>query len=315
MKIAVLDAATLGEDLDLSPLNRLGEVDVYPTTAPEKVAERVADAEVVLINKVKLNAGNLSGAKNLKFIGIFATGFDPVDLDYCRANGIGVSNVVGYSTNNVAQITIAMAMELVNHMTEFTNFVYDGSYSASGVANKLSPTYHEFAGKKWGIVGYGNIGRKVASIAKALDCEIMAFKRTPEEGVNCVDLDTICRESDIISIHLPLNDSTRGIISAEKIALMKKNAIVINVGRGAETDEAALAAAIKEDRIAGLGVDVYSVEPFPTEHPFTEIMNLPNVCLTPHLAWGSYEARERCLDEVIKNIEAFYNGERRCRVD
>jgi len=314
-KIAVLDAATLGSDLDLSPLDKAGRVTVYQTSAPDEVPERLADAEICLINKVKLGEPALKDAKKLKLICIFATGYDNVDLAYCRSRGIAVCNVVGYSTDSVAQLTIGMALYLAGHMREYTDAVRSGRYSSGTTANILTPVYHELAGKTWGIAGYGNIGKKVGRIAEALGCRIIVNKRIPDEGVECVDIDTLCRESDIISAHFPLNDGTRGIFSAERIASMKPDAIFINVARGAVADEQALADAVLNGRLGGLGIDVYSREPFPVDHPFTAIRELPNVCLTPHMAWGSAEARKRCLNEIILNIEAFYRGKKRCRVD
>ncbi len=315
MNIVVLDAATLGEDLDLSPLNEVGNVRIYRTTPPEMIPERIKDADTVLINKIRLNGSNLGGNTSVKLICIAATGYDNVDTAYCHDHGIAVCNVVGYSTDSVAQLTLSMALYLMNHLPEYTGAVRDGSYSAGGVANKLSPPYHELAGKTWGIAGYGHIGKRVAGAAKALGCRILAFKRTREEGVDCVDLDTLCRESDILSVHLPLNDGTRGLFSAEKIAMMKKDAIFINVARGAVADEKALAEALQSGNLGGLGIDVYTAEPFGEAHPYYALRNNERVCLTPHMAWGSVEARERCLREMILNIRAFERGERRCRVD
>ena len=313
MKIVVLDAATLGE-LDLSPLNELGEVAVYQTTPPEQVSQRLQGADTAIINKIRLNESNLSGNTTLKQICIAATGHDNVDTAWCRRNGIAVCNVVGYSTDSVAQLTVAMALLLFNHLPEYTEVVRSGSYSRSGVANKLSPVYREIAGKTWGIAGYGNIGRKVGEVARALGCKVIVFKRSPVEDASCVDLDTLCRESDILSIHLPLTDQTRGLFSREKIALMKPDTVLINVARGAVTDEAALAEALSEGRIGGLGIDVYTREPFPETHPFFALRNHPRLCLTPHMAWGAREARERCLREIILNIKAFRRGESRNRV-
>ena len=315
LNICVLDAATLGEDLDLSPLSRVGQVKVFATTAPEEVAERLVDCDIVLINKIKLGAHNLKWATRLKLICVAATGYDNIDVDYCRTHGIGVANVVGYSTDNVAQLTAAMALSLITHLPTYNRMTADGSYTRGGVANCLTPAYHEIAGKTWGIAGYGNIGRAVGKIASALGCRVLAYKRTPVEGVECVDLETLCRESDILSIHLPLSDATRGILDADHIALLKPESIVINVARGAVTDEAVLAAALESGRIGGLGVDVYSTEPFGEDHPFYRLRDRDNICLTPHMAWGSIEARRRCLSEIILNMEAFLRGERRNRLD
>ncbi len=315
MKITVLDSATLGEDLDLSPLSEVMETEIYKNTAPDQVAGRIAESDVVIINKVKLTEANLSGAKNLKLICIAATGYDNIDVAYCKKAGVAVCNVIGYSSQSVAQITVATALSLISHLHEHSETVRSGRYSASGVANSLTPVYHEIAGMTWGIVGYGNIGRQVGKVAEALGCRVIYNRNTPDGNENCVSVETVCRESDIISIHTPLSDSTRNLINSDMIALMKKDAIVVNAARGAVTDEGALATAVKEGRIGALGSDVYSVEPFGTDHPFYEIKELPNVCLTPHMAWGAYEARVRCLNEIILNIKAFFGGDIRCRVD
>ena len=223
--------------------------------------------------------------------------------------------MVGYSTDAVTQLTLSMALSLMTHLPEYDAYVKDGSYTASGVANRLSPVYHEIAGKTWGIAGYGNIGRAVAKVADALGCKVLVYKRTPVTDYPCVSFETLCRESDILSIHLPLNENTRNLLDQKHIKLLKKDAIVINVARGAVTDEAALAEALKEGKIGGLGVDVYTTEPFPKEHPYTAILDCKNLCLTPHMAWGGYETRVRLLEEIKENIRSFARGERRSRVD
>ena len=307
MHIVVLDAATLGDDLSLAPLDEVGDVTVWRTTAPEETAARVREADVVILNKIRLNESNLSGSK-VRLICVAATGYDNIDTAWCRAHGITVSNVVGYSTDSVAQLTVSMALYLANRLPEYTRAVRTGDYTRSGIANKLSPAFHEIAGKTWGIAGYGNIGRKVASVARALGCKVIAYKRTPVPDVDCVDLPALCRESDILSVHLPLNDATRGLFSREMIALMKPDALFINVARGAVADEQALADALAGNRLGGLGIDVYTREPFPQDHPFYRLREDDRVCLTPHMAWGALEARERCLREMILNIRAFENG-------
>lgn len=315
MKLVILDAATLGDDLDLSIFSEFGEVTVYPSTSSAEIADHLAEAEVALLNKVKLYEEQLSKAPKLKLICVAATGFDNIDLNYCRTHGIAVCNVVGYSTQSVAQVTVSMALSLITHLTEYHNCVQSGSYTSSGIPNRLTPVYHEIFGKTWGIIGFGNIGRQVGKVAEALGCRVLVNKRTPIDGWKCVDLDTICRESDILSIHTPLNNSTRNLLDAAHISMLKPNAIVINVARGAVTDEAALAEAVKRGSIGGLGVDVYSVEPLPADHPFQEILQEPNVCFTPHMAWGGYETRVRLIGEMHQNILAFLKGERRNRVD
>lgn len=314
LKIAILDKDTLGADIDLSPIRTLGETAEYASTAPELVAGRIADADVVIINKIKLNSSNLGGAEKLKLICVAATGYDNIDTAYCKANGIALCNVPGYSTDSVAQLTAAMALSLATHLTEYCRFVNSGEYSASGIANRLTPVYHEISSMTWGVVGGGGIGSRVACIAQALGCKVLVCRRKKEGEFPLADIDTLCKESDIISIHLPLTDSTRGIISRERIAAMKPNAIVINTARGAVTDEQALADAICEGRIGALGVDVYSVEPFGEEHPFYSLLGRDNVCLTPHMAWGSFEARNRCVREMAKNIQGFFGGETRNRI-
>lgn len=315
MDIVILDAATLGTDTDLSPLMELGNVTVWDNTAPEQAAQRIADAEVIVSNKVRLFAPVLRGAKKLKLICLSATGFDCVDTAYCAQNGIGVCNVPGYSTQSVAQLTVAMVLELVNHLSSYRDYVHSGAYSRSGVANALTPVWHELYGKTWGIVGGGNIGRQVAKIADAFGCKVIVCRRKPDDRYETTDLDTLCARSDIISVHVPLTDETRGMIGERQLALMKKDVILVNVARGAVTDEAALAKAVREDSIGGLGVDVYSAEPFGEDHPFYAVLDLPNVCLTPHTAWGAIETRNRCIAMVAENISAFCRGERKNRVE
>ena len=315
MQITFLDAATLGKDVSTDSFAKYGTVTTYDSTAPTEVADRITDSDVVVINKIKLNESNLADAKALRLICITATGFDNVDLSYCRSRGIAVCNVVGYSTQCVAQVTVTMALSLMTHLPEYQAHVSSGGYTNGGVANCLVPQYHEICGKTWGILGYGNIGGQVGAVAKALGCRVIVNKRTPIDGVECVDLDTLCRESDILSIHTPLNDSTRGLLDKAHIAMLKKDAIVINVARGAVTDEAALASAVKEGRIGAIGVDVYSVEPFDKDHPFYAIKDLPNVCLTPHMAWGGYETRVRLLNEIEQNIDSFLAGGTRNRIE
>ncbi len=315
MKIVVLDSATLGEDLSLTPLSSIGEVTVYKTSTPEEVCVRAADADVLIVNKIKLNESNLKDAKNVKLICLAATGFDNVDVDYCKKRGIGVSNVVSYSTHSVAQVTLSMALSLYTHIPEYSRYVKSGDYTKNGIANYLVPPYREIYGKTWGVIGLGNIGRQVARCARVMGCNVLAYKRTPDDEFECVSLEKLCSLSDIISIHLPLSDATRGIVDEKCISLMKKDAIIVNTSRGATTDETAIAKAIEEKRIGGFASDVYSQEPFPCDHPFNRIMQEDNVLLTPHMAWGALESRERCIAEIVKNILAFKNGELRNRLD
>mgnify|MGYP002647393414 CR=1 FL=1 len=315
MKTVIIDSETLGEGLDFSCLEKFGSVSVYTGIQPEKLPDVIKDAEIIIVNKIKLNESNLKYAKKLKLICEFATGYDNIDIEYCKMAGIAVTNVKGYSTYSVAQLTVTMALHLVSHIPEYTRYVQSGEYTRSGVQNLLTPVYHELYGKTWGIVGLGNIGKQVAKCAQSLGCNILAFKRTPTDEYTCTDIDTLCKKSDIISIHTPLTDETRGLISKQRIALMKNDAIVINVARGAVADEQALSDAIMQSKLGGIGIDVYSTEPFPSDHPYAKIASYDNVCLTPHMAWGAYEARVRCLSEIVQNIDSFMQDGLRNRID
>lgn len=314
MRIAILDAKTLGDDIDLTGLKKLGKVIVYPATAPQETTEHLADVDCVIVNKVHIDAGVLSLANRLKLVCVAATGYDNINLSDMQKKGIAVCNVVGYSTHSVAQLTLSMVLSLAMHLPAYNRFVESGAYTKSGVANCLVPVYHELAGKTWGIVGCGNIGRQVAAVAQAMGCRVIVCKRTPDTQYTCVDIDTLCREADVITVHTPLTSETEKLISKERIAAMKADAILVNVARGAVCDEAALCEAILEGRLGGLGVDVYTKEPFSADSPYNAVMHMDNVCLTPHMAWGAYEARNRCLQEICLNIEAFNRGERRNRL-
>ncbi|MBS7297800.1 MAG: hydroxyacid dehydrogenase [Eubacteriales bacterium] len=314
MKIVMLDVKTLGDDIGFEELEKLGELVTYDSTAPDEVEGRIADCDVVVLNKIKLNSSNLTNAKNLKLICVTATGYDNIDVAYCAEHGIGVCNVVGYSTDSVAQLTVALALELVMRLPAYTDFVNSGAYTESGIANRLEPCFYELSGKVWGIVGMGNIGKKVAKVAEAFGCKVICTKRTYEEGLDVVELAELMQRSDVISVHLPLSDETKGVISKDMIALMKKDAVIVNVARGAVIDEKALAQAVEEGKIYAAS-DVYSVEPFGKDHPFYGIMGRDNFVLTPHMAWGAYEARKRVVTEVAQNIIASTNGEIRSRVD
>lgn len=314
MNIAVLDIATLGNDIDFSKINGLGDVKYYDLTFQEDVVERIKDAEIVILNKVKLNKDNLPYAKKLKLICITATGYDNVDIDYCREHGIGVCNVVGYSTDSVVQLTVAMAFSLATNLNSFDSFVKSGDYTKSGIFNRITPAFREISALTWGVIGLGNIGKKVADIARTMGCNVLAYKRTPDLSYNCVDIDTLLKESDIISVHTPLNNDTYHLINKDKLDIMKKSAILINVARGAVVDEEAVAQAILDEKIGGLGVDVYSVEPMQDDSPYQKLLDKENVIFTPHMAWGAIDARQRCIDDIVASIESFIKGESRSRV-
>ena len=313
MKIVILDRDTLGSDADLQPLRLLGETVEYGSTPAELVHERLMGADVAVVNKIRLNAGNMPGA-GLRLICVAATGYDNIDLDTCRSLGIALYNVPGYSTESVAQVTAAMALSLVNRLQDYRDYVHSGAYSRSGVANRVTPTYHELSSLTWGIVGGGGIGGRVAEIAQALGCRVLMHRRKPDNRFVQADMDTLCRESDILSLHVPLTPDTRGMLSRARIASMKPGAIVINVARGAVADENALAEAVKSGHLGGLGIDVYAAEPLTADHPYQQILELPNVCLTPHMAWGALEARNRCVAIMADNIRRFSCGSSRNRI-
>lgn len=315
MKIVILDAKTLGDDMEFSSFEKFGEVNVYQTTSELQLEERIKDAQIIIVNKIKLNKDNLEKSKKLKLICVTATGYDNIDINYCWRNEIAVCNVRGYSTDSVAQLTMSMALSLMTHLNEFDKYVKDGRYTAGGVQNHLRPYFHELTGKTWGVIGLGNIGKQVARLATAFGMEVVANPHKIQEGYNCIDLDELCRASDIISVHVPLTSETKGMINEKRIAMMKKDVIFINVSRGAVADENALVTAYENGKMGGLGIDVYSTEPMTSESPYNRILNKRNVIFTPHMAWGAYEARKRCIEEIVKNIETFLMGGKRNRVD
>ena len=309
MKIVILDKMTLGDDIDLSPLYKLNaEIDIFDSTKPDEVEERIINADVVIVNKIKLGENNLSAASKLKLICVAATGYDNIDLNFCASHNISLCNVPGYSTESVAQLTVGMALYLVMHLDDYRGFVNSGEYTNSGIANRLVPVYHEMSSLTWGVVGGGAIGKRVADIASTLGCNVLMCRRKKDETYKNETIDEVCKNSDIISLHIPLNESTYNIINKERIDEMKDGAVFINVARGNVADEAALAEAVKRGKLGGLGIDVYSKEPFPKDHPYHDIMNMKNVCLTPHMAWGAAEARNRCLSIVAENIRLFFEG-------
>lgn len=319
MKLVVLDADTLGEDLDLSPLGEFGEVKIFrQAEVSEKASLRAAlcGASAAVLNKVKIPAEMIAELPDLRLVAVAATGYDNVPLEACRAHGVAVCNVPGYSTPTVAQLTMAMAFSLATKLPSFSDYVTSGAYAESGMANRLSPVFHDMTGQTFGIVGLGNIGHRVAAIAEAAGMHVIAHRRSGQDArYECLPLDEVCRRADILSLHVPLTAETRGLISRERIAEMKEGAILINVSRGAVTDEQAVADAVLSGHLGGFGCDVYSEEPFPLSHPFGAIMGRENVILTPHMAWGSFEARVRCLNVICDNIRSLLAGTRLNRVD
>lgn len=314
MKIKILDRKTFGYDTPLEILSQLGEVTVYDNTSNEELYERCLDADVLIFNKIKIDRKTIEGAKSLKLICVFATGYDNIDTEAAKEHGVAVCNVPGYSTESVTLYTLATVTALATRLFEYRCYVTSGEYSKSDSANKLTPVYHEIAGKTWGIIGYGNIGKSVARVAEALGARVIVNKRTPSGLPNEVDIDTLCKESDVITVHCPLNDGTRGIINEERLSLMKNDVILVNEARGAVLEENTVAEFVKAGKLGGFGCDVYSSEPFGENHPYYAIKELPNVILTPHAAWASYEARERCVKTIYENIKSFTSGGKNNRI-
>ena len=314
MNITVLDAATLGEDVTFEKWEALGNLTVYKYTSASEVVPRLKDSDIAIINKVKMTDEVIKSLPKLKLICVTATGYDNISLSACKERGVALCNVKGYSTHSVAQVTMALVLSLMTHLDEYCDSVKNGEYQKSGIENRLTPVFHELYGKTFGIVGLGNIGRQVARIAEAFGCNVLCFKRTPDQNYCCVDLETLLKNSDIVTLHLPLNDQTEKIIGKKELSLMKPNAILVNVSRGAVTDEKAVAEALKNHTIGGFATDVYSVEPMENISPLNEIKDFENVLLTPHMAWGAYESRIRCINEIAENIAAYIKNERRNRI-
>lgn len=314
MKIVFMETDTLGTDVDLTPFNGLGEVVKYPSSDPAQDANRVLDADVIIVNKVPMNAATLDGAKNLKLICITGTGTNIVDFNYTNSRNIVVANVKGYSTQSVVQHTFALFFYLYEKLSYYDHFVKSGEYIRSDIFSHFTVKFHELAGKTWGIIGLGEIGKGVAEVAKQFGCKIIYYS-TSGKNANSeykrVDLDELLAESDIVSIHAPLNDRTRDLIGEEELKKMKKSALLLNLGRGPIINEQALAKALKESWIAAAGLDVLSVEPMSESNPLKEITDSTKLIITPHIAWATVEARQRVTEEVYQNIVAFQNGEQR----
>lgn len=314
MKIVILERNSVGKDVSVECLNDLGEVTAYPNTAAGEVGDRVRDADVIIANKSPLNGETLKDAPNVKLICEFATGYDNVDLEYCRQRGIKVANVVNYSTAAVAQHTFALCFYILGKLNHYDNYVKSGEYAAQSGFSNFDIPFTELDGKTWGIIGMGHIGRKVAQIAEVFGCQVIFYSASGNSSCTDyerVDLDALLGRSDFLSIHCPLSDRTRNLIDLEALKKMKKTAILINVARGAVVNDAALYTALTEGLIAGAGLDVTGTEPMRDSNPLGKIMDSNKLIITPHLAWASIEARRRVVEETYKNIGAFCRGEDR----
>ena len=314
MKIVVLERNSVGLDVSVEGIRQFGEVVEYANTTAADVKEKIKDAEIIVANKAPLSAEVLKEAKEVKLICEFATGYDNVDLAYCKSQGIKVANVVNYSTDAVAQHTFALCLYILEKLHHYDGYVKSGAYAAQERFSNFDIPYTELAGKTWGIVGMGNIGRKVAKVAQAFGSRVIFYSASGNStctDYERVDFDTLLAESDFLSLHCPLSDKTRDLINLDALKKMKKSAILINVARGPVVNDGDLYTALSEGYIAGAGLDVTSTEPMKDSNPLSKIMDSNKLIITPHMAWASIEARQRCVSETCKNIEAFIKGENR----
>mgnify|MGYP002406955811 CR=1 FL=1 len=311
LKICILDALTLGNDIDLSVFDQLGEVKVYAETLPEDVVARIQDREIIITNKVVLNSSNLEYAPQVKLICVAATGTNNIDLNYTRSRNIAVSNVAGYSTRSVVQHTFAMLFYLLQSPAYYDNYVKSGKYAGSSLFTHLGQPYWELYDKTWGIIGMGTIGRAVAGIAREFGCRVVYYSTSGENrnpDYTRVELEELLQTADIVSIHAPLNDRTFDLIHYEQLQLMKPHAILLNLGRGGIVNEADLARAIDERLIGGAALDVMEHEPIEKNNPLLAVKRSDRLFITPHIAWASREARLTLVQEIVKNIESFMQG-------
>lgn len=316
MTIVVLDAYTLNPgDLDWASIETLGAVSIYDRTEPNQLSERAADAEAVLVNKFVLTREGLAQLPRLRYIGVTATGYNNVDLDAARERGIVVTNVKGYSTDSVAQLTFALLLELTLHVGRHDQSVHAGDWVACADFSYAKSPLVELAGKTLGIVGYGDIGQKVAAIGQAFGMKILVNRQHPDQqppaGIHYVDLSRLFEESDVITLHCPMTEANKGFVNKALLSRMRPSAYLINTSRGGLITEADLAEALNEQQLAGAGLDVLSLEPARADNP---LLTAKNCLLTPHIAWASFEARQRLMQLVADNLRAFQLGNPQNRV-
>lgn len=307
MKIVLLDALTFGES-DLSGFDALGDVEIFQTTSPKELYERIDGCDVVVTNKVLIDDEAMQRTPSLKLICVAATGMNNVDLEAAKQRGIAVKNVAGYSTDSVVQHTFSMLFYLMGHSRYYDEYVKSGSYSKSSLFTDVSKPFFEIKGKKWGIIGLGNIGRGVANIVKAFGAEVSYFSTSGQNNSSDfqqVDFDVLLEQSDIISIHAPLNEKTHNLLDYEQLLQCKEGAIVLNLGRGGIINEEAVAKIVDEKNLS-FGLDVLTKEPMQANHPLLRVKNSDNLYITPHIAWASVEARETLIASVIENIRINY---------
>ena len=306
MKIVILDGHTTNPgDLSWAPIEACGHLTVFDRTEPADVVARAAGADVVLTNKTELGRAEIAALPGLKCIGVLATGTNVVNLAAARERGVPVCNVPEYSTPNVVQATFALVLELTNRVGHHDATVRAGRWSACPDFCYWDGDLVELAGLTLGIVGHGRIGRGVAAVGRAFGMRILFHRRSPDGDPECVDLDRLFRESDVVSLHCPLTPETRGLVNARRLGLMKPTALLVNTARGALVDEAALAAALDAGTIAGAGLDVLSAEPPPATNP---LLRARNCVITPHVAWATPGARRRLIEATAANVRAFAAG-------
>ncbi len=319
MKIVILERNSVGTDVPVDCIGELGDVTVYRNTVTaEEVKERIHDADIVIANKSPLNEETLKDAANVKLICEFATGYDNCDVEYCSRRGIRIANVRDYCTGMVAQHTFALALALSQKLIHYDNYVKSGEYSAQDRFSNFDLPFTELEGKTWGIVGMGNIGKRVAKIASAFGCRVIFYSITGNSTCTeyqQVDRDTLFRESDFLSLHCPLSSLSRNLIDSTALKKMKRTAVLINVARGPVVNNADLYEALISGEIAAAGLDVVEKEPLEESNPLSRLKDSSRLIITPHLAWASVEARTRCVEEACENIKAFLNGQERNMVN
>lgn len=307
MNIVLLDAKTLGDDLDISVLEHFGTLTSYETTSPDETLERIEIADIVITNKVLITAHMMEETPRLKLICIAATGMNNVDLNAAKSKGIEVKNVAGYSTRSVVQHTFAMALYLLEKMAYYDTSVKDGTWTRSGLFTDVSRPFYEISGKKWGIIGLGTIGQEVAKIATAFGAEV-SYHSTSGENLNRAyphqSLEFLLKECDIISIHAPLNDNTYNLINKNNLPYIKEGAILLNLGRGGIVNETDLSFELDRRKFYA-GLDVLEKEPLVLNNRLNEVKHKERLLITPHIAWASIEARKKLLEGIVENIQTY----------
>ncbi|MGO5052775.1 D-2-hydroxyacid dehydrogenase [Lachnospiraceae bacterium LCP25S3_G4] len=306
MNIVFLDTKTIGDDIDLSKFNALGTVTKYPFSTAKEVPSRVINADVIVTNKVEINEQTIGSATQLKLVCITATGTNNLDKTYLEHRGIMWRNVAGYSTESVAQHTFAMLFYLCEKLRYYDDYVKEHRYVNDTIFTHFEEAFHEISGKTWGIIGFGNIGRRVADIAKLFGANIIYYSTSghnTQNGYERVDFDTLLANADIISIHAPLDENTLGLIDTFALSKMKPSAILLNLGRGPIVVESDLADALNQGVIAAAGLDVLTQEPMSPENPLLQIKDSRKLFITPHIAWASIEARTRLMDIIATQIQ------------